>query len=91
MKNRTNENNIFGDFSECGCWKGHSTYMTSKLLQDSGFIQTFHVFDSFEGGLSNKNKEDENLRVKLTKEQIKKEKMIFSNSEEEVRDLLLVQ
>ena len=52
------------------------------------FKQTFHVFDSFEGGLSNKDNEDENLRVKLTKVQIKKEKMIFSNSEKEVRDLL---
>jgi len=82
------KNSISGDFSECGCWKGHSTYMISKLLQDSGFNQTFHVFDSFEGGLSNKNKEDENLRVKLTKEQIKKEKMIFSNPEKEVRHLL---
>lgn len=82
------KNNISGDFSECGCWKGHSTYMVSKLLQDNEFNQTFHVFDSFEGGLSNKNKEDENLRVELTKEQIKKEKMIFSNSEGEVRDLL---
>lgn len=82
------KNNISGDFSECGCWKGHSPYMISKLLQDSGFKGTFHILDSFEGGLSSKSKEDENLRIKLTEEQIKKEKMIFSNSEEEVRYLL---
>ncbi len=80
--------NIPGDFAECGCWKGHSTYMISRLLKDNRFNNTFHVFDSFEGGLSEKSKEDDNSKVKLNKEQIKKEKTIFSSSENKVRDLL---
>jgi len=88
MVNHVINKGISGDFSECGCWKGHSTYMISKLLQDNGFSQTFHIFDSFEGGLSDKSEEDKNLREKLTEAQIKKEKMLFSNTEEDVKKLL---
>ncbi|MBO6805948.1 TylF/MycF/NovP-related O-methyltransferase [Thalassospira sp.] len=37
-----------GDIAECGCWKGQSTYMIAKLIQQRGEA-SFHVFDSFEG------------------------------------------
>lgn len=69
-----------GDFVECGCWWGHSTYMIAKLLQRNGFQGTFHVFDSFEGGLSEKTKEDVNLRYKLNAKQILEEKTQFMST-----------
>lgn len=71
---------IAGDFVECGCWWGHSTYMIAKLLQKNGFQGTLHVFDSFEGGLSEKTKEDVNLRYKLNAKQILAEKTQFSST-----------
>lgn len=37
-----------GDFAECGCWRGHSTFMLSRILERHGGGD-FHVFDSFEG------------------------------------------
>lgn len=37
------------DFVECGCWKGHSSYLISKLIFDSKKKVSFHIFDSFEG------------------------------------------
>jgi len=43
--------------AECGCFLGHSTYMLSHILKASGFENTFHVFDSFEG-LSDFTSED---------------------------------
>jgi len=37
-----------GDLVECGCWRGHSTYMLARLAATRGGGQ-FYVFDSFEG------------------------------------------
>lgn len=37
------------DVAECGCWKGHSTLMTARLMQRAGATGRFAVFDSFEG------------------------------------------
>ena len=28
---------MHGDFAECGCWKGHSTFIISTLLAKNGF------------------------------------------------------
>lgn len=50
--------NIDGEFAECGCWKGHSAYIISTILARHGFSKSFHIFDSFEGGLSDKTSED---------------------------------
>lgn len=41
-----------GDVIECGCWHGHSTLAIARLLAEQNFSGQFHVFDSFEGGLS---------------------------------------
>ncbi len=76
---------LMGDVAECGCWKGHSTYIISKILTDFSFSGKFHVFDSFEGGLSNKNPEDKNLRKKQTEESIQKEKEMFASTIEELK------
>jgi O-methyltransferase len=48
-----------GDVIECGCWHGHSTLAIATLLAEGGFGGRFHVFDSFEGGLSDFGPEDE--------------------------------
>jgi O-methyltransferase len=37
------------DFVECGCFRGHSTYMIARILQQNRFQGEMHVFDSFEG------------------------------------------
>jgi len=79
------EKNIEGDFVECGVWKGHSAYIVSSMLLDVGFNGEFHIFDSFEGGLSDKVGFDNNLKINLSKEQITKEKDLFSSTEEQVR------
>src|ERR1700683_5665773 len=50
-----------GDVIECGCWHGHSTLAIATLLAARGFGGRFHVFDSFEGGLSGFQPEDESF------------------------------
>lgn len=77
-----------GDVAECGCWKGHSSYMIAKILSDNSFKGTFHIFDSFEEGLSDKTPEDKNVRFELSKKDIENEKKMFESTEGEVRDAL---
>ncbi|MCX5677956.1 MAG: class I SAM-dependent methyltransferase [Candidatus Omnitrophica bacterium] len=77
-----------GDFAECGCWRGHSTYIISKILSDNNFRASFHVFDSFENGLSDKTPEDENERFALSAKEVAQEKMMFGSTEDEVRKVL---
>jgi O-methyltransferase len=48
-----------GDVIECGCWHGHSTVAIAAILERHGFNGRFHVFDSFEGGLSDFTAKDE--------------------------------
>lgn len=76
------------DAAECGCWKGHSTLLISTLLRRGGFRGQFHVFDSFEGGLSDLSAHDQNERYELTPEQVKAQKELFASTEEEVRRVL---
>lgn len=79
---------IEGDFAENGCWMGHSTYALATILQSSNFSNKFYIFDSFEGGLSDKTENDSNLRTDLNATEINKEKEIFSSSLESVKELL---
>lgn len=37
------------NFAECGCYKGHSSFALSKLLERHKFESRFYIFDSFEG------------------------------------------
>jgi len=63
-----------GDIAECGCWRGHSTYMLALIAERAG-ASDFHVFDSFEGlsdygdkdagGLAPKSQSDARARQKL--------------------------
>jgi len=82
------QQNLSGDFVECGVWKGHSAYIISKILSTNNFSGDFHIFDSFEGGLSKKVEKDKNLRRKLNKKQIQSESDIFKSTEDEVSSCL---
>lgn len=88
MVNYVLRQELNGDFVECGVWKGHSAYIISTLLFNNGFTEEFHIFDSFEGGLSNKTEQDKNLKSKLTEKGIKKESEHFSSTEEQVQSCL---
>lgn len=74
------------DVVECGCFRGHSTYMLAKLLEQNGFTGQFHVFDSFEG-LSEFTDSDA-CQYYQTPEQKAKIRKHFASNEEEVRSLL---
>ena len=77
-----------GEFAECGCWKGHSAFIISKILSENNYKNLFHIFDSFSGGLSDKMSEDKNARYQLSEEQIESEAKIFASTEDEVRNTL---
>ena len=47
-----------GDFAECGCWNGNSLFATKYFIDKHKSDKNFHIFDSFEGGLSKFSKED---------------------------------
>ncbi|MFC1823054.1 TylF/MycF/NovP-related O-methyltransferase [Thermodesulfobacteriota bacterium] len=78
-----------GDFVECGCWKGHSAYVISKILFDNNASKKlqFHIFDSFQG-LSDKGLEDKNERWEQNDEDIKHEKQQLSAAEDEAKNTL---
>ena len=84
LARRVLDGRIEGGFAECGCWKGTSTYELATLITESGLDKTLHVFDSFEGGLSDKAAADTNVRVDLSDEEIEIERKIFSSTENEV-------
>lgn len=79
---------IPGHFAECGCWKGLSAYITCHYISEFGGGREFHVFDSFEGGLSDKTAKDENLRYELDQDQTREEKLHFSSTEENLHHAL---
>ena len=67
------------DFVECGCWKGHSSYILAELIKKNKKKINLHIFDSFEG-LSKSSKKDSFYFNKTNLEQ-KKIKEHFSSSE----------
>jgi O-methyltransferase len=77
-----------GDVAECGCWKGHSSFIISTLLSKNNFQNQFHIFDSFEGGLSEKTEKDQNDQYGLSGEETIKEKEMFFSLEENVGKVL---
>jgi len=78
---------IIGDFVEAGCWKGHSSYLISKLISKTNSNSTFHIFDSFEG-LSEVKTQDTNLK-KMGTNEISKIRLQFASNESFVRDEVL--
>ncbi len=78
------EKGVPGQVAECGCYTGHSTYIIAEILRNNNYEGAFHIFDSFEGGLSDKLPEDKEERYLETEEQILAEKMTFRSRMEDV-------
>jgi O-methyltransferase len=76
----------FGDVIECGCWHGHSTLAIATLLAEQKFSGRFHVFDSFEGGLSDFGVKDESS-FRLSEEEKRAQIEQFRSGFESVRSL----
>ena len=62
--------------------------MIASIFSKNGFTGTFHIFDSFEFGLSDKIDKDRNLVRNLSPEEIKFEKELFSSRESQVAEVL---
>tara|TARA_Y100000590_G_scaffold448515_1_gene585290 strand:- start:38 stop:805 length:768 start_codon:yes stop_codon:yes gene_type:complete len=75
------------DFVECGCWKGHSSYIISHLINKTNKKVKFHIFDSFEG-LSNSTKKDGEFYLKSEKQK-NSTKEYFRSSENFVKNIVL--
>lgn len=68
-----------GDMIECGCCNGHSTVAIATILAQHGFAGRFHVFDSFEGGLSAFTAKDESA-FKLSEQEKREIRQKFVSS-----------
>lgn len=79
---------LVGDFAECGVWKGHSAYIIASILSEKKFAGSFHLFDAFEEGLSDKVEKDRNLRFKLPEGRIQAESDVFRTTENQVKSCL---
>jgi len=77
-----------GSVAECGCWKGHSSYIIASILMEHKYKGKFSIFDSFEMGLSDKHEKDINTRHILSVEDIQKEKELFSSKENDLHEVL---
>jgi O-methyltransferase len=75
-----------GDVVECGCWHGHSTLAIATLLAEEKFSGRFHVFDSFEGGLSAFGAKDESS-FRLTEQEKREQIDQFRSDFEFVRSV----
>jgi len=69
IKNILKKDKIY-DFVECGCWRGHSSYIISELIKKKKI--TFHIFDSFEG-LSSSSLKDGNFFFRKDKKRIEQQ------------------
>ncbi len=83
-----NKYDVQGDYVECGVWKGQSAYIISSHLKKRKNNSLLHLFDSFDGGLSDKTEKDKNLAENLTSERILEEKLAFSSTKAELEENL---
>lgn len=79
---------VEGDVAECGCWRGHSTRMIADRLLEGGWQGRFEVFDSFEGGLSDKTAEDRALLGNTDAQTTLVQKKLFFSRKDAVADVL---
>ncbi|MCB9964005.1 MAG: class I SAM-dependent methyltransferase [Rhodospirillales bacterium] len=80
--------NIPGDFAECGCKHGHSSYIMARRLAECSepHDRLMWIFDSFEGGLSDKQEQDRSTRLADTNAaKTKQQKERFASSFEHVQ------
>ncbi len=88
MVNRLLAEKVPGDVAECGCWKGHSTSLIAETLQAGGWAGHFWVFDSFEGGLSDKVGADRIGRGDTKPGRTLEQKLSFASRFEDVAAVL---
>ncbi|MBA2591471.1 MAG: TylF/MycF family methyltransferase [Pseudomonadota bacterium] len=88
MAGRALDEALPGDIAECGCWKGHSTYMVADRLQAASWPGRFFVFDSFEGGLSDKVAADRTARGDTDPEKTHTQKLFFASNYEAIEALM---
>jgi hypothetical protein len=62
--------------------------MIAKLICAADEKKDFHVFDSFEGGLSSKSEEDKRLLATVEPDAVGREKRAFYSTEEKVSQAL---
>ena len=86
MINRVLDRSVPGDFAECGCRSGHSTYIIADALSRKG-PRDFWVFDSFEGGLSDKVEQDRDARGDTSARETRIQKEHFASSYEHVQSV----
>ena len=81
-------NGIEGDFAECGCKHGHSSLIMVQEIQNAGLSgREMWIFDSFEGGLSDKQEKDRETALGDTRAgKTKQQKQRFSSSYEAVQE-----
>ena len=83
------QRDVPGAFAECGCRYGHSSYIIAKTLEmyNQGAARDFYIFDSFEGGLSDKVDEDRHLLGDTDDVATQKQKQHFASEYESVKRL----
>ena len=87
---------IEGDFAECGCWNGNSLFATKLLIDKYDSNKAIHVFDSFEGGLSDFKEEDieggsffTNEMIQTIRNQFKSSYLKLSNETKSLKNIYL--
>lgn len=88
MVARAADEKIAGDVVECGCFKGHSTWLIAERLHMAGWPGRFFVFDSFEGGLSHKVAADRAANGDTRPAREAEQKAHFESSLDAVDELL---
>lgn len=86
--NRVATGRVSGDVVECGCWHGHSSHMIASALASSNWAGRFLIFDSFEGGLSDKSAEDRAQLGDTSPEETLRQKQLFASSQDRVAAIL---
>ena len=81
--------NYLDDFVEVGCWRGHSSYILSELIQKSHHNLNLHIFDSFEG-LSQPTTNDHSFLNKGIHE-VNRVRKMFSSDEDFVKNHVLTE
>jgi len=85
VRNILNTKNKIYHFAECGCWKGHSTYIISSLIKEYKKKINFYIFDSFKGLSSGMNQD---FSIQYNKKNQKYVEKYFVGDEIKLRKIL---
>ena len=73
---------------ELGCWRGHSSYIILRAMRSSESSGQLFIFDSFEGGLSEKTDKDYYADIRPSQQAVLTEAKLFASTEEGVHKVL---